>query len=110
MDLTITTLGVLVIGSIGLIYLLQLAYDRDPERAAERTAERSLGIVTGAGASVGAALVVGLDWLLSMPELLLTVTGVGAILSGTEWEIYLAMAVVVWILSMLVERRSTRGA
>lgn len=105
MDLT--TLGALVVASLGLVFIAQLVYDRDLERAVERTAERSIGVITGAASLVVGALVIGVDWLLSMPELLITATGVGAVLSGINWQIYLTIAVLVWIVSMAAERRGS---
>lgn len=99
--------GVLVV--LGIVFLLRLVYDRDPEQAAERTAQQSVGIVSGAGASFAAALAVGVDALLQAPELLISILGVGAITQGLQWEMYLAGAVLIWIVAMTWRAERTSG-
>lgn len=96
-------LGAGIVGVIGIVFVAQLIYDRDAQRAIERTSERVVGLMVGAGASFVAALVIGVEAVLSAPELLITVLGVGSIIGGINWPMYAALAFVVWILSMVVK-------
>ena len=107
---TIMMLGAGVLVVLGIVFILRLVYDRDPEQAAERTAEQSIGIVSGAGASFAAALAVGVDSLLQVPELLISILGVGAITQGLAWEMYLAGAVLIWIIGMTWRAERTGGS
>lgn len=100
----IALLGAGVVGVLVLVFLGYVLLGDDTKTAAERTSQRSVGLVSGALGTFVAALTVGVEAVLSAPELLITLLGVGAIVSGISWQVFGATAFTVWIVGRTVER------
>lgn len=90
-------IGGAVLGVVVLVYLAQLAWDRDRKSAARKTRRRAKGALTGAAGVGVSAATVGIEVLAQLPEIALTALGVWAIISGISWEAFAAMALLVYL-------------
>lgn len=98
----LTILVVLVVATIVVAWIVDNILERDPARAAERTAQRGKGLVAGALSMAGAIGFVGVEAILQLPELLLTAWGLIALVRGFSPEAFLAVAFVVWLVAETV--------
>ena len=71
----------LVVGTFVLAFLWDLLTEDDAKSAAKRTAQRKVGLLSGAATGLVAIAATSLDWLLQIPSLALGAIGFGA-LSG----------------------------
>jgi len=98
-------LGVGVVAVVGIVFLADLWLESFAvNRAIRKTTNRAVGLVTGALASFMLVLTIGTEAVLSAPELLITLLGVGAIIAGISWEVFAATAFVTWVVGRTVER------
>lgn len=74
----------------------------NPQRAADRTARGFKAVVMGSVSAIVAVAVVGVELLLSYPELVITALGVGAITAGVSWEVFGATALTTYIVGAAV--------
>lgn len=91
-------LGAGILVSVAIVFVVYLLIDGDMSDAVEHTTNRAVGVASGAAAAFVTALVVGLEVLLSAPELLITLLGIGAIVAGISWEAFAATAFVTFLL------------
>lgn len=90
---TLMLLGVATALVVATFFVWELLKEGDAASAAENTSERAVGGVSGALAAGGATLAFGLEVVArEAPELLITVLGVGAIIKGVSWPVFLAVA------------------
>lgn len=88
--------------AVVVVFAIYLTLEGDARKASEQTSQRAVGVASGAGGSVVAALVVGIEAVLQAPELLITLLGIGAIISGISWQVFGATAFVTYILGIAV--------
>lgn len=81
------------------VFALYLLIERDAGEASRKTSERAVGVTAGAGSAGVAAATVGVETVAQLPELALTALGIGAIMSGVSWEMFAALAVVVYLVA-----------
>jgi len=91
-----------IIGAIGIVFVGDLLYQEDLDTAAESTANRAVGVSTGAAGALGTGLAVGFE---QIPELIIGAIGVGSIIGGLQWQMFLTLAVIGWIISETVWMR-----
>jgi len=103
--------GLLLLAAVALVavFAVDLLLERQPDRAAERTARRFLGVGAGAGSAVVAVLTVGVEVMLQLPEIVLTLLGVWAIVEQVDWDMFLALALIFYLIAQTVEAK-IRGA
>lgn len=90
-------LAIGLIAVFGVLWAIYLVIERDPEEAARRTSERGIGVATGAFGVGLAAAVEGIQMIAEMPGLVMGLVGLGGVLSGISWEVFSAVAVIVYI-------------
>lgn len=74
----------------------------DAELATEMSARRVFGVAGAGGTAILAAVTVGVEAVFQVPELLITVLGVGSILAGVSWPMFGATAMVTWMVAETV--------
>lgn len=94
------TLGVLAVTSVFAVFVGYLVVERgDVALAAQKTMRRAGGVLMGAASFAAAALTLGVDVAMQVPELIITVLGIGSILAGVSWPMFGATAFTVWALA-----------
>jgi hypothetical protein len=92
-------LAILIVTSLVVMLLWDLAVTRDPEMAIARMSRRAVGLLTGAASTVAAAAMVGVDVALQAPEAVITLLGIGSIMAGVSWPMFGATAFLVYIVA-----------
>ena len=93
--------AIVLVGGVLAVLVVAFIWDllrtRDAQTATERTSRRAGGTLVGAGTLAGTVAVAGVEIVAQIPEVALTLLGAGAIISGWSWDLFLAVAVLVWI-------------
>jgi hypothetical protein len=82
-----------------VVWLAYYAAVGDGKEAASRTRGKALGLGTGIAGMATAVLQLGLDVVAQLPEIAITLVGIGALLQGWSWEAFAAVALVTWIVA-----------
>lgn len=90
-------LGWTVVAVFVAMFLWELLWNRDPEAAARRTTNRGIGAGLGVFSAVMVALIEGLGMLADLPGLVMGLLGLGAIASGINPQVAMAVMVVSYI-------------
>lgn len=106
MNVTIAVLGILIATTFVVVWLWDLVWERDVATAAQKTGRRVGGVALGAGSVAGAGATVGFDLIAQLPELAITILGIGAIVTGISWEVFGATAFLTWLVAEAVNGRA----
>lgn len=79
------------------IFLLALMFTRDVERAARAVTQNVIGTALGVITVAGAVVLEGIALISEVPALVITAFGVGAIIAGINWEVFLSVSVIGYI-------------
>jgi hypothetical protein len=91
-----------IFGALGIVFAYDALREESIESAVDTTADRSVGVLTGAVSALGAGLAVGIEQL---PELLIGLLGVGSLLADIPWQMFLAGALILWMISETITMR-----
>lgn len=96
--------GIALAAVFALVFALYLLLEGDADEAARKTRRRAKGVIGGALTVIAFAVAELLHILAEVPGLVIAAIGVGAILQGWNWDVFLAVVVLVWIGLEAVER------
>jgi hypothetical protein len=91
-----------VFGALGIVFAYDALREEAIDDAIETTADRAVGVLTGAVSALGAGLAVGIEQL---PELLIGLLGVGSLLADIPWQMFLVGALLLWMISETITMR-----
>lgn len=90
----------LVAGALGVflvVFIIYLVLEGDSSRAAEKTGKRARGLSLGIAGVAIAAIAEVLHLLAEFPGLVIGAIGLGAIVQGWNWDVFLAVIVLTYI-------------
>lgn len=96
---TIETLALAAVAGLALLLALYLLIEQEVEEAVRKTRGRAVGVGTGALSVAGAAATLGLEVIQQLPEIAITMVGIGAIMTDVSWSVFAAIAFVVWMVA-----------
>lgn len=99
-------LGLLAVVVLGIVFAVDLLLEGlKPDMALERTLTRSKGVAGGVGGMVMVALAFGVEVAMQLPEIVLTLFGVYAIINQIDWQMFLALSIAFYVVAQTVETR-----
>jgi hypothetical protein len=106
-----TEVGLVLLGSALIaaflgMFVLYLLFERDATEAGRRTAERGTSTFIGALSVSVVVLAEGLSVLAEAPGLVMSAVGLGAVLGGWNWDVFLAVAFLALIVMTAVRNGS----
>lgn len=105
-----TTVLLVLVAVFGALWaVLWLLFDYDADEAAQRTADKAVGTGLGAGGALAAFAGGLLEPVLHEPGIIITVLGLGSLFAGFHWGLFLAGAVVAFVLEHAVESAAARA-
>ncbi len=95
-------LGIIAVTSLVAVFIWEFLIERDAAKASEKTSRRAIGVTSGGLSVAGAAAAVGTEAVLQLPELAITLLGIGSIMAGISWEMFAATAFVTYLVAETV--------